>query len=67
MISIAHRLSTAEQADVVLVLDRGRLVEQGHHDDLVRTGGTYARMHRSWIGATREVGDIGEGVPVGGS
>jgi ATP-binding cassette, subfamily B, bacterial len=67
VISIAHRLSTAEQADVVLVLDRGRLVEQGHHDDLVRTGGTYARMHRSWIGATREVGDIGEGVPVGGS
>jgi len=54
VVSIAHRLSTAEQADLVLVLDRGRLVEQGHHDELVGAGGTYARMHRSWIGATRE-------------
>jgi len=54
VVSIAHRLSTAEQADLVLVLDGGRLVEQGHHDELVGAGGTYARMHASWIGATRE-------------
>jgi len=54
VVSIAHRLSTAEQADLVLVFDRGRLVEQGDHDELVAAGGTYARMHRSWIGATRE-------------
>ena len=54
VISIAHRLSTAELADLVLVFDQGRLVEQGHHDELVRAGGTYARMHRSWIGATRD-------------
>jgi len=60
VVSIAHRLSTAEQADLVLVLDRGRLVEQGHHDELVAAGGTYARMHASWIGATREPG----GTPV---
>jgi ABC-type multidrug transport system fused ATPase/permease subunit len=67
VVSIAHRLSTAEQADLVLVLDRGRLVEQGHHDQLVAAGGTYARMHRSWIGATREREGVGEGVPSAGS
>ncbi|HEU5084420.1 MAG TPA: ABC transporter ATP-binding protein [Acidimicrobiales bacterium] len=54
VVSIAHRLSTAELADLVLVFDHGRLVEQGPHDELVASGGTYARMHRSWIGATRE-------------
>jgi len=54
VVSIAHRLSTAELADVVLVFDRGRLVEQGPHDELVAAGGIYARMHRSWVGATRE-------------
>lgn len=59
VVSIAHRLSTAEQADLVLVLDRGRLVEQGHHDELVAAGGTYARMHRSWIGATRQPPSLG--------
>ncbi len=54
VVSIAHRLSTAEAADLVLVFDRGRVVEQGHHDDLVAAGGVYAALHRSWIGATRE-------------
>ena len=37
----------------MLVFDAGRLVEQGHHDDLVAAGGIYAGLHRSWIGATR--------------
>jgi len=64
VVSIAHRLSTAEQADLVLVLDRGRLVEQGHHDELVGAGGTYARMHASWIGATREGAAARGGAPV---
>jgi putative ABC transport system ATP-binding protein len=54
VVSIAHRLSTAELADLVLVFDRGRLVEQGHHDELLALGGTYAAMHRSWMGATRQ-------------
>ncbi len=54
VVSIAHRLSTAELADLVLVFDRGRLVEQGHHDELLAAGGTYAAMHRSWMGATRD-------------
>lgn len=54
VVSIAHRLSTAELADLVLVFDRGRLVEQGHHHELVAADGTYAAMHRSWMGATRD-------------
>ena len=48
LVSIAHRLSTAEQADLVLVFDQGRLVEQGTHDDLVAADGVYAGLHRSW-------------------
>ena len=42
---IAHRLSTVRSADMVLVLDRGRVVEQGSHDDLMRMGGFYRRIH----------------------
>ncbi|MFY2764784.1 lipid A export permease/ATP-binding protein MsbA [Arenimonas sp. MALMAid1274] len=43
---IAHRLSTVEHADQVLVLDAGRLVEQGTHAELLSRGGLYARLHR---------------------
>ncbi|HLS84249.1 MAG TPA: lipid A export permease/ATP-binding protein MsbA [Arenimonas sp.] len=43
---IAHRLSTVEHADQVLVLDGGRLVEQGRHADLLAGGGLYAHLHR---------------------
>ena len=42
---IAHRLSTIEHADRVLVLDAGRLVEQGSHAELLTQGGLYARLH----------------------
>ncbi|GAA2090108.1 ABC transporter ATP-binding protein [Aeromicrobium tamlense] len=48
-VTIAHRLSTAENADRVLVFDQGRLVEDGHHRDLVSAGGVYARLHASWV------------------
>jgi ATP-binding cassette, subfamily B, bacterial len=52
-VTIAHRLSTAEQADEVLVFDRGRVVQRGPHDDLVRDGdGIYAGLHRSWAAGT---------------
>jgi ATP-binding cassette subfamily B protein len=43
-ILIAHRLQTARQADRILVLEGGRVVEQGSHDDLVADGGRYASM-----------------------
>jgi ABC-type multidrug transport system fused ATPase/permease subunit len=48
-VTIAHRLSTAEAADEVLVFDDGRIVERGHHTDLVAAGGVYTRLHDSWI------------------
>jgi ABC-type multidrug transport system fused ATPase/permease subunit len=51
-ISIAHRLSTAARADRVLVLEDGRLVEDGHHHDLVDADGPYAALHRAWMAAT---------------
>jgi putative ABC transport system ATP-binding protein len=53
LVSIAHRLSTAEAADEVLVFDEGRIVETGSHDELVRAGGTYASLYESWLGNTR--------------
>lgn len=48
-IAIAHRLSTAEAADLVVVVDAGRIVEVGSHEDLVDRGGRYARLHASWV------------------
>lgn len=46
---IAHRLSTARRADRVAVVDGGRLVELGTHDELLLTGGLYSRMHATWM------------------
>lgn len=48
-IAIAHRLSTAARADRILVLDQGRLVEDGHHDELIRQRGAYAAMYEAWL------------------
>jgi putative ABC transport system ATP-binding protein len=55
-VSVAHRLSTAEHADLVLVFDAGRIVEVGHHAELLAAGGVYSRMFASWLGNTRTVG-----------
>jgi ATP-binding cassette, subfamily B, bacterial len=52
-ITIAHRLSTAEASDEVLVFERGFLVERGHHRELVGQGGVYASLHRDWMAGTR--------------
>jgi putative ABC transport system ATP-binding protein len=52
-VTIAHRLSTAEQAEQVLVFDRGSIVERGVHSDLVAAGGVYASLYESWLGNTR--------------
>ena len=45
---IAHRLSTVETADRVLVLDRGRIVEDGTPAELIDSGGRFARLHAAW-------------------
>jgi ATP-binding cassette subfamily B protein len=51
-VTIAHRLSTASRADVILVFDQGRLVERGSHAALVAAGGVYAGLYASWVDAT---------------
>lgn len=52
-IAIAHRLSTAEAADTVVVMDGGVVVEQGPHADLVGRGGRYSALHASWASQQR--------------
>jgi ATP-binding cassette subfamily B protein/subfamily B ATP-binding cassette protein MsbA len=47
---IAHRLSTVRRADVILVLDDGRIVEQGTYAELVARGGHFAQLHRTQFG-----------------
>ncbi|GGW74126.1 multidrug ABC transporter ATP-binding protein [Streptomyces lucensis JCM 4490] len=53
VIAIAHRLHTAHDADRVAVMEDGRLTELGTHDDLVKAGGAYAGLWRTWHGDAR--------------
>jgi ATP-binding cassette subfamily B protein len=48
-VTIAHRLSTAENADEVVVVDAGRVVQRGSHAELVQQQGVYRRLHDSWV------------------
>ena len=54
-VTIAHRLSTAESADEVLVFDQGRLVERGPHGDLLDKRGVYAALYADWAAGTKSV------------
>ncbi len=48
-IIVSHRVSTVRHADLILVLERGRLIERGTHDDLVRLDGFYAELYRKQL------------------
>ena len=50
MLVIAHRLSTVRGMDRIITFERGRLVEDGTHDALIKTGGRYASLHRLQAG-----------------
>jgi ATP-binding cassette subfamily B protein len=48
---IAHRLSTVQNADQILVLNRGRIVERGRHEELLRAGNLYEQLYRTQFSA----------------
>jgi ATP-binding cassette subfamily B multidrug efflux pump len=51
---IAHRLSTIRDADVILVMENGRIVEQGNHATLLAAGGAYARLYQAQFAQAME-------------
>lgn len=51
VIAVAHRLQTSHDADRVVVMDGGRIIELGSHDELLRAGGPYAALWRTWHGS----------------
>ena len=61
-VTIAHRLSTAETADRILVFDAGRLVQDGTHAELLSAEGVYARLHASWVAQSHLSIDLRESI-----
>ena len=57
-IMITHDLNLAPDADRILVVDRGRIVETGRHEELLARGGAYARLHRSQNNAVMDTGEL---------
>lgn len=57
---IAHRLSTIRDADLILVMEAGQIVEQGSHEDLLARGGAYARLHAAQFSGAAVQVDEGE-------
>jgi ATP-binding cassette subfamily B protein len=60
---IAHRLSTVREADQILVIDDGRVVERGRHDELLAAGGLFAELYRTQFSAQGTFDDL-EAEPV---
>ena len=52
-VSIAHRLSTAARAERVILLENGRIIEDGSHDQLIAKNGRYARQYETWVSSTQ--------------
>lgn len=61
-VAIAHRLSTVRHADVIAVVDGGRVVETGTHEELVEAGGLYSRLHAEQFGGGRVEAHFADGV-----
>jgi ATP-binding cassette subfamily B protein len=62
-ILIAHRLSTVMHADRIYVLERGKIVEAGQHEDLLERTGLYYAMWRQQVGERRSVPQLPSGKP----